>query len=430
VEKMGKINLQDARHLSMRTGLGARWKDIQRYQHLSRKKSVHHILYSSSTRWVLTPPKLAEWTPWNSKQSAQQRRSLYLRLNRDKEAVRTWSVQNMLRSPYPLTERMVLFWHNHFTSSLNKVNQPNLLLKQNLLFRHHGLGNFRQLLHGISRDPAMLIYLDNASSKRAKPNENFARELLELYTLGEGNYSHADILGAAQAFTGWTVDRRNKRFVFRKDLHDNSVKYFMGKKGRFNGNHIIDILLKDPQTSETIAKKLWYEFIRDERPNPQTIRRWGNIFRHANYDIRTLLATVLNSSEFWSQRNRGEKIKSPVELIIGTLRSLTLKPPKDARIVSICDALGQKILTPDTPEGYLGGQDWIDTFTLPTRINLMALFINKANQHELANTPKLSLEDKTNWLLARKSINAMPHAGTSLKQKLHALLTDPAYQLT
>ena len=428
--KMGKISLQDARHLSMRTGLGARWKDIQRYQNLSRKKSVHYAVYSSSTRWVLTPPKLAKWHSWDSKQSAQQRRSLYTRLNRDKQILREWSVQNMLRSPYPLTERMVLFWQNHFTSSLNKVNQPNLLLKQNLLFRRHGLGNFRQLLHGISRDPAMLIYLDNDYSKMEKPNENFARELLELYTLGEGNYTETDIRAVAKAFTGWTVDRANARFVFRKDLHDNSVKYFMGKKGRFNGNHIIDILLKNPETAETIAKKFWYEFVSDEKPNPYIIRRWGNIFRDAKYDIRSLLITVLSSSEFWSNRNREEKIKSPIELIVGTSRSLGLKSLKPSQIINICDALGQKIMTPDTPEGYLGGQDWIDTFTLPTRINLMALFINKAHHQELARIPDLSFEHNKNWLLARKNINPIPASASNRKQKLHALLTDPAYQLT
>lgn len=427
---MGTINLQDARHLSMRTGLGACWKDLQRYQNLSRKQAVHHVVYSLSTRWVLTPPKLAEWTPWNAKHSIKQRNSLYTRLNDDKKALREWSVQNMLRTPYPLTERMVLFWHNHFTSSLNKVNQPNLLLKQNLLFRRHGLGNFRQLLHGISRDPAMLIYLDNDYSKMGKPNENFARELLELYTLGEGNYSESDVRAAAQAFTGWAVDRDNKRFIFRKDQHDNSIKYFMGEKGRFNGNHIIDILLKKPQLAETIAKKFWYEFISDEKPNAHTIRYWGKIFRYAKYDIRTLLVKVLNSPEFWSRHNRGEKIKSPVELVVGTFRSLMIKPPKASQIITICDALGQKIMTPDTPEGYLGGQDWIDAFTLPTRINLMTLFVNKANHHELKRIPNVSLENKNNWLLARKSINAIPHMKSNRQQKLHALLTDPVYQLT
>lgn len=427
---MGKIDSKDARHLAMRTGLGVRWNELRRYQNTPRTKAVRHIIYSSSNRWVLPAPKLAEWTPWNAKYSIQQKRTLHTRLVRDKQRLREWTVENMLRSPHPLNERMVLFWHNHFTSSLNKVNQPNLLLKQNLLFRRHGMGNFKRLLHEVSRDPALLIYLENDYSKMGKPNENFARELLELYTLGEGHYSEADIRAAAQAFTGWTVNRRNKQYMFRKDQHDNSVKSFMGKKGRFNGHHIIDILLQQPQLSEHIATKFWYEFISDEKPNPHTIRRWGNIFRHAKYDIRTLLITVLNSPDFWSKRHRGEKIKSPVELVIGTLRSLILAPPPLSKIVSMCDKLGQKFLIPDTPEGYVGGQNWIDTYTLPTRINLMSALIHKASPQDLARVPNLPLKDKTNWLLARKGVNPLPHQALTQAQTLHILLTDPAYQLT
>ncbi|HIO93064.1 MAG TPA: DUF1800 domain-containing protein [Leucothrix mucor] len=426
---MGRINLQDARHLSMRSGLGVRWKDLQRYQNLPKTKSIQHIVYSASNRWMLPPPKLAEWTPWSAKQTPQHRQHLHRRLNSDKQALKQWTVQNMLRTPYPLTERMVLFWHNHFTSSINKVNQPNLLLKQNILFRRHGLANFKKLLHEVSRDPAMLIYLDNDYSTAGKPNENFARELLELFTLGEGNYSEADILSAAQAFTGWTVDRRNKRFVFRKDLHDNSVKTFMGKRGRLNGNHIIDRILQSPHASEHIAEKFWAEFVSDERPNPHTIRRWGNSFRHANYDIRTLLVTVLNSREFWSSHNRGEKIKSPVELVIGTLRSLVIKPPSVQRIVNICDALGQKILTPETPQGYSGGQEWVDTYTLPVRINVMAELINKSSALDIARIPNIPVAEKENWLLARKPIRPTPSHTQNRKQSLHTLLTDPAYQL-
>jgi uncharacterized protein (DUF1800 family) len=279
---MGKITLQETRHLLTRTGLGVRWNDLQRYHHLSREKSVQHTVYRSSNQWTLPIPQLAEWIPWTKKQSITRRRALSLRLTKDKQLLREWVVLNMLRSPYPLTERMVLFWHNHFTSSLNKVNQPNLLLKQNLLFRRYGLDNFKYLLHQVSRDPALLIYLDNNHSKRSKPNENFARELLELYTLGEGNFSESDVRATAQAFTGWTVDRATKRFVFHKAQHDNSIKRFMGQQGRFNGNDIIDILLAKPQLSEYIATKFWYEFISDEKPNHLTIRRWGNLFRHAN----------------------------------------------------------------------------------------------------------------------------------------------------
>jgi uncharacterized protein (DUF1800 family) len=413
----------------MRTGLGVRWQDLSRYRNLSRGNSVQYAVYSASNRWVLPLPTLAGWMPWSSKHNVQQRRHLQVRLAHDKHALREWTVKNMLRTPYPLTERLVLFWHNHFTSSINEVNQPSLLLKQNILFRHHGLGNYKQLLHEVSRDPAMLIYLDNTESKKGNPNENFARELLELYTLGEGHYRESDVRSAAQAFTGWTVDRKKQRFVFRKDLHDHSIKQFMGKKGRFNGNDIIDILLEQPQTAEMIATKFWYEFVSDGKPNPHTIRRWGNVFRHAKYDIRTLLMAVLNSPEFWSKRHRGEKIKSPVELVVGTLRTLTLKPLSTRRIVDVCDALGQKIMAPETPEGHLGGQQWIDTVTLPARVNLMAELIYKSDHSDMARIPKLSVSDKTHWLLARKSLNKIPIQSVSHEEQLLALLTDPAYQL-
>lgn len=426
---MGKIKLHEILHLSMRTGLGSRWNELKKYNSLSKNKSIQHIVYSASPRWTLSYPKLMPWIPWDQRQSSRKRRQLTLRLSRDKTILRQWLVKTMLRTPYPLTERMVLFWHNHFTTSMDKVNQPSLLLKQNILFRRHGLGNFKQLLHEVSRDPALLIYLDNQNSQRGNPNENFARELLELFTLGEGHFSERDVLGAAQAFTGWGVDRVTKRFMFRRDLHDNSVKYFMGKKGRFNGNHIIDMLLKSPYTAEHIAQQFWAEFISDEKPNAQTIKRWGYVFRHANYDIRSLLMAVLKSPEFWSRYHRGEKIKSPVELIVGTLRSLVIKPPSTLQIVTRCDALGQSILNPETPKGYAGGKAWIDTYTLSLRTQIMSDLVNNASVRDFKRMPNLPLKDKANWLLARKSVNPLPLILATQKEKLHHVLTDPAYQL-
>ena len=427
---MVKMGLKDVRHLSVRTGLGIRWNNVKRYRGKTRKDSVQHIIRSSKNNWILQPPAFIEWQPWSPTQTPQQRKQQGVLLAQDKRMLKQWAVKMLLRTPHPLTERMVLFWHNHFTSSLDKINQPALLLKQNITFRRHSLGNFKQLLHSVARDPAMLIYLDNDTNKKGQPNENFARELLELFTLGEGHFSEKDVRGAAQAFTGWTADRQKKQFVFQRNTHDTSIKSFMGKKGRFNGEHIIDMLLKNPYTAEHIATKFWAEFVSDERPNPVTIRRWGNIFRRADYDIQTLLSTVLNSREFWSAQHRGGRIKSPVELIVGTLRTLILTPPSDEKIVRLFDRLGQKLFTPDTPEGYSGGQQWIDTYTLPTRVNLMSAFINNAKQHDLARIPQLAPDIKTSWLLAQKSVNPLSNQDLSHKHVLHALLTDPAYQLT
>jgi uncharacterized protein (DUF1800 family) len=427
---MSALKIQEARHLIIRTGLGIRWDDLKRYQGRSRTESVRQIVYSANKQWKLPTPHVMTWHSWHKKQTPQRRKQLHHRLNNDKQALKQWQVQMLLRTPTPLMERMVLFWHNHFTTSIDKVNQPALLQQQNSLFRQQGLGNFKQLLHAVARDPAMLIYLDNNTNRAGNPNENFARELLELFTLGEGRFTEADVRGAAQAFTGWSVDTRTGKFVLNQHQHDKTIKYFMGKKGRFNGNDIIDILLKNPYTAETIAHKFWAEFITDEAPNPVTIRHWGNTFRQANYDIRALLTTVLNSREFWAPQNRGAKIKSPVELIVGSLRSLTLTPPSNRRIVNLCSALGQPLFSPETPKGYSVGQDWIDTYTLPTRVNVMSSLIKRASQRDIARIPATSKEQKIDWLLANKMIEALPQYVLDSKNTLHALLTDPAYQLT
>ncbi len=430
---MSILTAQDIRHLMVRTGLGVRWQELKRHQNNTKTASVHQIVYAANKQWVLPTPTLMEWYTWNRKHTPQQRKQLHQRLNSDKQALKQWQVQMLLRTPHPLTERMVLFWHNHFTTSIDKINQPSLLLKQNMLFRQQGLGNFKQLLHAVAHDPAMLIYLDNHTSKVGRPNQNFARELLELFTLGEGRFTEADVRGAAQAFTGWSIDHNTGTFVLNQAQHDNSLKSFMGKKGNFNGHDIIDILLKNPYTAETIAQKFWAEFISDESPNPVTIRHWGDAFRRADYDIRTLLTTVLNSREFWLAQNRGAKIKSPVELIVGSLRSLTLTPLSNRRIVNLCSALGQSLFSPETPKGYSVGQDWIDTYTLPTRVNLMSSLISKANQRDIARIPILSKEQKIAWLLANKIVDPLSQHALDSKntvRALHALLTDPAYQLT
>lgn len=424
------MSLKDVRHLSVRTGLGIRWNDVKRYRSKTREESVQHIIYSTKNNWILQPPSFATWQSWHPRQTTAQRKQHSARLATDKQTLKQWMVKMLLRTPYPLTERMVLFWHNHFTTSIDKVNQPDLLLKQNTIFRQYSMGNFRQLLHRMSRDPALLIYLDNDSNKAGQPNENFARELLELFTVGEGHFSEEDVQAAARAFTGWTVDRKKRQFVFQRQEHDNGIKHFMGQKGRFNGEHIIEILLKNPYTAEHIAQKFWAEFISDEQADPVTIRRWGTVLRRANYDTRTLLQTVLNSPEFWSQQYRGGKIKSPVELVIGTLRGLIITPPSDDKIVLLLDRLGQKLFAPDTPEGYMGGQQWIDTYTLPTRVNFMSALVDNAKQHDLARIPPLATDIQTHWLLAQRSVNPLPHQNKGKKQVLHALLTDPVYQLT
>ncbi|MEZ5450008.1 MAG: DUF1800 family protein [Thiolinea sp.] len=216
-----------------------------------------------------------------------------------------WWLEQIHHSTNPLQERMTLFWHNHFTSSLQTVQWPQLMYRQNQLLRTHALGNFADLLHAIWGDPAMLIYLDGSKNPLRKPNENFARELLELFTLGEGHYSEADIVSAARAFTGWRYAVRRDEVEFVPKQHDNGNKQFLGRAGNFGAEDIINILLEQPRTAEFIAEKFWRHFINPGQPRHDVIVQWAKVFRESDYQVAALLRQVVASQPFWDQRNGG-----------------------------------------------------------------------------------------------------------------------------
>ena len=279
--------------------------------------------------------------------------------------LRNWWVDEMLATDQPLTERMVLFWHNHFTSSFLKVRYPAALFRQNALFRREALGNFATLLKDVARDPAMLIYLDGMRSVARQPNENFGRELLELFTLGEGHYSEADIKAAARAFTGWTVDRETGEFRSREHEHDDGEKTFLGQTGRFDGEQIIAILLRHPRTAETIVEKLWREFV-SLKPDPAEVKRLAASFRQG-YEIKPLMRSILLSAQFRDPANRGALIKSPIELIVGTVHVLGLPVPEKTQLVRMMQGLGQTPFDPPNVKGWAGGESWVTTYTLLLR---------------------------------------------------------------
>lgn len=280
--------------------------------------------------------------------------------------LRNWWVEEMLTTNQPLVERMVLFWHNHFTSSMMKVRYAPALFRQNALFRREALGNFATLLKDVARDPAMLIYLDGMRNVARQPNENFARELLELFTLGEGHYGEADIKAAARAFTGWTIDPESGQFVSKPQNHDDGEKTFLGRTGRFGGDEILAILLEHPRTAETIVEKLWREFV-SLTPDPVTVKSLAASFRDGGYEIKPLLRSLLLSPAFRDPANRGALIKSPVELIVGTVHVLGLPVPEKTQLVRMMQGLGQSPFDPPNVKGWPGGESWISTYTLLLR---------------------------------------------------------------
>ena len=364
------LTLADAQHLASRICLGAEEPLTHTLQGKSVQTAVQALL-SLPLDTPANPPAFSSWESWESMLNNGEMGHARDRLNQEKMALKQWWIQHLLTTTNPLVERMVMFWHNHFTTSINKVNQPKLVLQQHQLIRQHALGNFKTLLHAIVRDPAMLIYLDGGMNYKEQPNENFARELLELFTLGPGNYHESDIKAAAKAFTGWAVDRNNNRFVFETKQHDNSGATFLGQIVQ-DGEQVIDVILAHSRTAEYLAEQCWNAFISTKPPEPMEIRRWANEFRASGYEIKALLNSVLLSDAFWSTQNRDMLSKSPLDLIAGLFRTLPLPRPATVELVKWSEKLGQNPFAPPTPKGWADGTAWITPQSLLDRYSLLS----------------------------------------------------------
>ena len=280
-----------------------------------------------------------------------------------------WWAGRMVKTPRPLEEKITFFWHGHFATSETKVRDYRMLLIQNRMLRARATGNFRDLLLGIMSDPAMLVYLDNGENVKDHPNENFGRELLELFTMGIGNYTEQDIREASRAFTGWTNDVL--KFRFASDLHDAGRKKFLGRKGNFGGEEIVDIILAQPATADFIAAKLYRFFVRDRISEP-TRAALGKMFRDADYELKPLLEAIFLSRDFYSAPSVATQIKSPVQLFVSTYRKLGLaKAPTVPDFNQLTGGIGQSLLYPPNVAGWSGGRTWITPATLLERGNAM-----------------------------------------------------------
>ncbi len=431
---MNVLTFSEARHLVSRTGLGAEWGSIKALEGQTRDKAVEQILHTPPSP-LRPPPPL---TPWNKlepmrDESAKGRKDAWMIAQQEGKRLQGWWLEQMLATKSPFIERMTLFWHGFLTSSIQKTLQPSLLYKQNLLLRRHALGNFRHLLQAIARDPAMLVYLDGYQNAKDSPNENFARELLELFTIGRGKYNQADVTAAAKAFTGWTVHPQTGEFQVRADLHDNSPLTFLKKhKGRFTGEQIIDLLLNNDRTAERLAERFWRNFVSTARPNPALIKHWGAQFRKLNYDIKGILRLVLNSPEFWDKRNRGALVKSPVDLLVGTLRMTRgYRRENTGEMINLCRLLGQELFDPPSVKGWSGGEHWISTQTLLVRASYLAK-ISRGNLDQKYDDqlplPVRDAQGIIDWMLAVPPVNALPKIPGE-RRLAHALLLDPSFQV-
>jgi hypothetical protein len=279
-----------------------------------------------------------------------------------------WWANRMLSSPRPLEEKMTLFWHGHFATGQNKTRDYRMMLKQNLMFRSQAAGDLRSLLVGILKDPGMLVYLDNGENVKAHPNENFGRELLELFTMGVGNYGEKDVREAARSFTGWTNDALT--FKFDAEQHDAGTKTFLGKSGPFNGEDIIGIILQQPVTAEFVSGKIYRFFVRED-VTPATKAALGKTFRDGGYQLKPLLKEIFLSKDFYSPVSVATQIKSPTQLVVSTYKKLGLtEVPTIPDFGRMTGGLGQSLFDPPNVAGWAGGRTWITPSTLLQRGNL------------------------------------------------------------
>ena len=282
----------------------------------------------------------------------------------------TWLGQ-MINSEAQLREKMSLFWHGHFASRV-----INIFFQQQLLntVRQNALANFGELLNEVSKSPSMLSFLNNQQNKKQHPNENFAREVMELFTMGRGNYTEDDVKEGARAFTGWGFNLKGE-FINRPFLHDNGKKIFLGKTGNFDGDDIINILLEQKQTAKFITQKIYKYFVNDSDDN-EKVETLSAVFYQSNYDIKKLLEEIYKSQWFYDEKNIGTRIKSPVELLVGIRRLLPMELDKPEVQLLFQRALGQILFYPPNVAGWPGGKNWIDSSALMLRMRIPQILTN------------------------------------------------------
>lgn len=378
--------MQNIKHLYWRAGFGLSPIEWKQKNSWTIQRAVDDLFKSARNPKALPLPGKPDRKAL-AKLSQEEKAALLKKSRAEVASINTdWVLRMASPQSSDLLERMTLFWHGHFACR----SRSGILAAQQLnTLREHALGSFRDLLIGVAKDPSMIRYLNNQQNKKRKPNENFARELMELFTIGHGNYSEKDIKEAARAFTGWssTVDGN---YIFRQAVHDTGSKTFMGKTGRFGGEDIIDLILERRETADFICRKVYRYFV-NTKVNEQHVAEMSKTFYQSAYDIGKLMRFVLESNWFYAAENQGNKIKSPVELLAGLIRTMDLEFQNPAAIIFLQRAFGQILFNPPNVAGWPGGKNWIDNSTLMTRLNLAQSMIGTTAFNFRA---KASLEDK------------------------------------
>ncbi|GEM48030.1 DUF1800 domain-containing protein [Deinococcus cellulosilyticus] len=410
----GAFSKEEAAHLLRRTCWGAPLKEVEEAVKNGLNGTVDDLLNFSL--------KPAPHNPFDYRDAIKPGRGFQLtQLN--------WLFE-MLHGSEPFRENLALMWHNHFVVATDKVKSGAVLTDYLNTLRKHALGSFTDLALAVSKHPSMLRYLDNDQNVKGRPNENFSRELLELFTVGIGNYTEKDIQEGARALTGWTIKKVGKgtgeegaEFVYAKNKHDAGVKTYLGKTGNFSGEEVVQMAAEHPAAATFVSRKILRHFVSDV-PSEADVKALADTWTRTNGNLRTVIREVLLSEAFFSEHARNSRIKSPVEYIVGTLRTAQMKPNENDKFYEqlgkTLARLGQLPLTPPDVSGWAGGRDWISDATLLTRMRFAA---------QISKTIK-NKKDLTLLLLGRNNpgienlIRDLP-----ADRQAYLLMVSPEYQL-
>jgi uncharacterized protein (DUF1800 family) len=369
-------------HLFLRAGFGETPAKIQQLQNTSIN-SIVEDMFTASKQF-----KDINYLPYPLKENEEMKGlsafkavKMILKSKQDLEELNGEWIFKMAYTKAALREKMTFFWHNHFATS---TPFAYLMQVQNNMLRQHALGRFGDMLHAVAKDPAMILYLNNQQNKKGHPNENFAREVMELFTLGVGHYTEKDIKEAARAFTGWTVNAKGE-YEFHPKQHDDGAKEFLGGKGNFNGEDILNILLEEKQTAKYLVTKIYRDFV-NPVVDAKRVDALADEYFASGYDTEKLMRSIFTSEWFYSDENIGVKISSPVELIVRYKKLLSLEFKKPKNQLELQKALGQVLFFPPNVSGWKGNTSWIDSTSLLIRLSIPQ-YIVKGTPLKLKSKP-------------------------------------------
>lgn len=385
------------KHLYSRASFGITYPELIRLSRLSQKEVLERLLKEAEPFMPLAEAKENILRPSRQDNPSEEDIRAYTKKRTEQEeAVNIAWVSRLSADKADLREKLTLFWHGHFACRTTNGYYNQQL---NNVQREHALGNFRTLVTEVAKTPAMLSFLNNQQNRKGKPNENFARELMELFTLGRGHYTEADIRESARAFTGWQFRPESAGFFFNERQHDRGTKVFFGRSGNFQGEDIINMILEQKQCAYFIAERMYRLFVNDT-PDPMHVRDLGDYFYDQNYEITLLVRRMFSSKWFYNEKNVGNKIKSPIEFLVGLNRSFYIQYARPRVLLQLQRSLGQALFYPPNVAGWPGGTSWIDSSSLLTRLKLPSTLLNGGI---LESEGKADPEDEAYLATARRS---------------------------